>query len=173
MPDTSGYSSLEEDEEDESEWEEDSLPSRPQSVTGINDNEEETRVRPTSPQALTEGKGLADINDAVEEGQIEDAVPDKRHRQILRDLSNIVLCIYDHPFLGLANITDIANAAEAADHLRQVLSFESQTVAYGTNIREDPGEVLYQFDDVLDIWQKTHGVVPWLERLETSVFTII
>ncbi|CAG1986072.1 unnamed protein product [Fusarium graminearum] len=175
MPDTNGYSSLEEDEEDEedeSEWEEDSLPSLRQSVTRINDNEEETGVPPVFPQALTECKGLPDdINTAVEEQQIEDA--SEKHRQRLRDLRNIVLCIHDHPFSGLVNITDTENATEATDRMQQVLSFESQTVAYGTNMREDPGEVLYQFDDVLDMWQKTHGVVPWLERLETSVFTIV
>ncbi|QPC58080.1 hypothetical protein HYE67_000311 [Fusarium culmorum] len=147
MPDTNGYLSLEEDEEDESEWEEDSLPSRPQSVTRLNDDEEETGI--------------------------EDAAADERYSQRLRDLGSIVLCIHDHPFSGLANMTGTENAAEAADHLQQVLSFESQTVAYGTNIREDPGEVLYQFDDVLDMWQKTHSVVPWLEQLETSVFTIV
>ncbi|KAM0307985.1 hypothetical protein ACHAPM_000720 [Fusarium culmorum] len=174
IPDTNRYSSLEEDEEDESEWEEDSMPSRPQSVTRLNDDEEETGVRPVSPQALTENKRLPDdIDAAVEEVQIEDAAADERYSQRLRDLGNIVLCIHDHPFSGLANMTGTENAAEAADHLQQVLSFESQTVAYGTNIREDPGEVLYQFDDVLDMWQKTHSVVPWLEQLETSVFTIV
>ncbi|UZP37064.1 hypothetical protein NXS19_004880 [Fusarium pseudograminearum] len=171
MLDTSGYSSL---EEDESEWEEEFLPSRPQSVTNINDKEEQTRVRPVSFHALTESKALPDdMNAAFEKGKIEDAPVDERHRQMLQDLGNIVLCIHHHPFSGLANITGTENAAEATDRLQQLLSFESQTVAYGTNIREDPGEVLYQFNDVLDMWQKTHGVGPWLERLETSVFTIV
>ncbi|KAF0643236.1 hypothetical protein FPSE5266_09574 [Fusarium pseudograminearum] len=172
IPDTNGYSSLEDDEEEEeSEWGEDSFPSQRQSVTRINDNEDETGIRPVSPQALTESRILPDDMDAaIGEGHIQDAVAKDRHRQRLRD---IVLCIHDHPFSGLANITGTKNEAEAADRLRQVSSFESQTVAYGTNIREDPGEVLYQFDDVLDMWQKTHGVGPWLERLETSVFTIV
>ncbi|KAL4727961.1 hypothetical protein ACLX1H_004665 [Fusarium chlamydosporum] len=109
-------------------------------------------------------------NDTTDKDETSDERKNRR-REILH-LANVILRIHDHPSSGLNPITGAENEDEAWDRLQQVVWFESETRAYGTNFRQDPKAALYQFDDVLSMWQKTYGLVPWLEQLETSEFTI-
>ena len=94
----------------------------------------------------------------------------KKNRQETLHLGSVILRIHDHGSSGLEPITGAENEDEAWGRLQEVLWFETQTRAYGANYREDPKAAMYQFDDVLEMWQKTYGVVPWLERLDVSEF---
>ncbi|CEI60350.1 hypothetical protein FVEN_g6506 [Fusarium venenatum] len=172
IPDSSGYSTCEQSETDESEWDECSLQSRPESTTGVINKKDEEDVRSVSSEIFNESKDLPqDMNATSGQEQVDDVA--RRHRLQLLDLRNIIMQIHDHPSSGLRPISDGENNDEASNHLQQLISFQSQTVAYGNNIKEDPKCVMYQFDDVLDMWQKQYGVVPWLEELETSEFKIV
>ncbi|KAI1052364.1 hypothetical protein LB507_007510, partial [Fusarium sp. FIESC RH6] len=97
----------------------------------------------------------------------------KKNRQETLHLGSVILRIHDHASSGLEPITGAENEDEAWGHLQEVLWLETQTQAYGANYREDPKAAMYQFDDVLEMWQKTYGVVPWLKRLDVSEFRIV
>ena len=97
----------------------------------------------------------------------------KKNRRETLHLGSVILRIHDHVSSGLEPITGAENEDEAWNRLQEVLWFETQTRAYGANCREDPKAAMYQFDDVLEMWQKTYGVVPWLERLDVSEFRIV
>ncbi|RGP81863.1 heterokaryon incompatibility [Fusarium longipes] len=97
----------------------------------------------------------------------------KKNRQETLYLGSVILRIHDHASSGLEPISGAENQDEAWDRLQEVLWFETQTQPYGVNYREDPRAAMYQFDDVLETWQRTYGVVPWLEQLQVSEFRII
>lgn len=128
--------------------------------------------------ATTEGDGGekdADDRDSSNDDTKGDEKDEKRkkNRQETLHLANVILRIHDHASSGLEPITGAENEDEAWGRLQEVLWFETQTRAYGSNYREDPMAAMYQFDDVLEMWQKIYGVVPWLEWLDVSEFKIV
>ncbi|CAF3443463.1 unnamed protein product [Fusarium graminearum] len=122
-----------------------------------------------------EGNQDADDGDSGKDDTKEDEQDEKRkkNRQETLHLGSVILRIHDHASSGLEPITGAENEDEAWGRLQEVLWFETQMRAYGANYRDDPKAAMYQFDDVLEMWQKTYGVVPWLERLEVSEFRIV
>ncbi|OBS23336.1 hypothetical protein FPOA_03885 [Fusarium poae] len=171
VPDESGYSTVEVSETDDSEWEEELWTSRPQRAVNVNENEEQTEVQSVSSEMFDESTGLPDdLSTTSEQEQVDDEA--QRHHPELVDLRDIITRIHNHPSSGVTPITAAEDKEEVSHNLQQILSFESETVAYGVNIQEDPGAILYQFDDLLRICQKKYNVVPWLKQLESSVFII-
>jgi hypothetical protein len=97
----------------------------------------------------------------------------KKRRQEYLHLGAVIFQLHKHPSSGLTPIHDADDLEEAWNQLQEALDLQSETVAYGTDQPHDPEAALYQFDDVLHMWQKLYNVVPWLRRLEVCDITLI
>ncbi|XEV04377.1 hypothetical protein FSHL1_009664 [Fusarium sambucinum] len=119
IPDTSGYSTLDCSETEDSEWDEDSLPSRSESTAGVNNNEDEEDVRSVLSEMFDENQNLPeDMNTTSEQEQVDDRA--ERHRLELLDLRKIIMQIHDHLFSGPRPVSHSENMDEALDRLQQV-----------------------------------------------------
>ncbi|KAK8850892.1 hypothetical protein PGQ11_013371 [Apiospora arundinis] len=78
--------------------------------------------------------------------------------------------IQRHPSSGLGYSTT-ERQDKTRDHLTEARLINSQTVAYGA--KQEPEEVIYQFDDALELWMEKQGILPWLQRLETTTITLV
>ncbi|KAI9148489.1 hypothetical protein HJFPF1_12321 [Paramyrothecium foliicola] len=97
---------------------------------------------------------------------------DERRQEVLR-LGAVIYKLHNHPSSGLAPISGAEGRDKIWAQLQETLWLDSETVAYGTDQPHDPVAAMYQFDDVLDMWQEKQGVAPWLRRLEACEITLV
>ncbi|KAF5001919.1 hypothetical protein FGRMN_703 [Fusarium graminum] len=145
----------------------------------ITDEERNSNTNPAETIENTRETGQVDFPNCSEDqgsDEEEENEKEKRKRERYQDcmnLANVVYRTHENPSSGLTSWGAESDPDEAWRRSQYSVVFRSNTPAYGDEELSDLEEVLYQFDDVLDMWRERSGVAPWLRRLEAAEIRLV
>ncbi|KAM0342895.1 hypothetical protein ACHAPU_009099 [Fusarium lateritium] len=152
-------------------------------TAGEEPNDDTSSAEPIEDTSETEQvdspNGSEDQGSDEEEENEEERKESKRaetvqeHYDDCMALANVVYRTHENPSSGLTSWHAESNPDEGWRRSQYSVLFRSDTPAYGDAELQDLEEVLYQFDDVLDMWREKSGAAPWLRRLQVSEITLV
>lgn len=136
-----------------------------------NADQNETSSKADASASTSDIGDATDVTTATEEDSGSDSSEteeeDERDTRVLW----YILQILKHPSSGISYSSTSGGEGESRKWLAEAWVIDSDTVAYG--VKQEPAEVIYQFDDALHEWMRTHGILPWLQRLEPTDIILV
>ncbi|KAF5672282.1 heterokaryon incompatibility protein [Fusarium heterosporum] len=140
------------------------------SAETIDNTSEREQVDP--PNSKGDEASEEEEEEEEEEENEKDRKKDERYQDCMT-LANVVYRTHENPSSGLTSWRAENDPNEAWRRSQYSVLFRSNTPAYGDEELSDLEEVLYQFDDVLDMWREKSGAAPWLQRLSVSEISLV